>query len=122
MIAEGLLTCSVSVLFTSGLLQFFLLYQRFVERSIRVSISVIGAVALDLCVFVWAVFFELFRSVALLLGAFESSSAWMNDDKDDDSLYSRAPRVATPAWLKATSTPSFVCCVCPTAKIFLSPG
>lgn len=76
------------------------------------SISMIGAVALDLCVFVWAVFFELFRSVALLLGAFESSSAWVNDDKDDDSLYSRAPRVATPAWLKATSTPSFVCCVC----------
>lgn len=58
-----------------------------------------------------AVFFELFRSVASLLGAVESSSAWVNDDKDDDSLYSRAPRVATLAWLKATSAPSFVYCV-----------
>lgn len=59
-----------------------------------------------------AVFFEPLRSVALLPGAVESSSAWVNDDKDDDSLYSRAPRVTTLAWLKATSAPSFVYCVC----------
>lgn len=54
-------------------------------------------------------FLQLFRSVVLLLGAVESSSAWMNDDRDDDSFYSKALKVATPAWLKATSAPSLVC-------------
>lgn len=33
----------------------------------------------------------------------------MNDDRDDDSLFSRAPQVATSAWLKAATASAFVC-------------
>ena len=47
--AEGLLTCSVSVPFTSAAALFFLT-QGFVERSISVSKYVTEDVALDLCV------------------------------------------------------------------------
>lgn len=57
--------------------------------------------------------FESLRSVASFLGAAESSSAWASDGRDDDSLYSRAPRAATPAWLKDASEPTFASvCVC----------
>lgn len=96
--------------FTSVPSLFFFLCQRF-EGSICVYQSDWGCSS-DPRVLGLAVFFEPLRSVALLLGVAESSSAWVNDDKDDDSLYSRAPRVATLAWLKATSAPSFVYCVC----------
>lgn len=113
---RGMLTCSVSVPFTSAAAS-LLFYQGFVERS--VSISVIEDAAVDLCVCKrsFPVSFESLRSVATFLGAVKSSSAWVNDDRDDDSLYSRAPQVATPAWLRATSAPTFLSCV-----RFLLPG
>lgn len=74
------------------------------------SLCVTEDVTVDLCVS--EVVFEWFTSVASLLGAVESSSAWVNDDRDDDSLYSRAPQVASPAWLKAASAPTLLLCVC----------
>lgn len=46
-IVEGLLTCSVSVPFTSAA-ALFLLYRGFVERSISVSVGVMEDVAADL--------------------------------------------------------------------------
>lgn len=49
MIAEGFLTCSVSVSFTSAAALFFL-YRGFVKKSIRVSVRVIEDAALDLSV------------------------------------------------------------------------
>lgn len=69
MLAEGLLTCSVSVFFASGPLQFFFFSQGFGDSNISVSMSVTDYLSLYLCLFVWAVFLELFRSVALLLEA-----------------------------------------------------
>lgn len=76
-----------------------------------------------MCYHCFSVLFELFRSVASSLRAVESFSALVNDDKDDDSLYSRAAQVATPAWLKAARASTFVCCscvyACPAAKLSL---
>lgn len=48
MTAEGLLTCSVSVPFTSAAALFFL-NQGFVGRRISVALSVIEDVTVDLC-------------------------------------------------------------------------
>lgn len=96
------------------------LYQGFVEGSISVYMGYWGCCCGSLRVSTISVSFESFRSVASFLRAVESSSAWVNDDRDNDSLYSRAPQVATPAWLKAVSASTFVSSLCVCVCVLLS--